>query len=266
MPELLTLSEWGGTPNGWPQMQLPAVQLWVHHSVTNETVGVPGSADAIADFRTLDTIGRSNGHGGISYSYAIHPDGIIGEGQGTRRGAHTAGNGCNGSPWGHNPCSFGVCFIGNYMEDSLTAEAVEAFHWLRDKLVADGLLVPGTYPTGGHRDAPGNFTACPGDNIESMLDVLRGEGDDMPTVDEIVKGMADYLNGDRPDYNAAGVANLRTLLNQLSGAFPGEGVPSIAEVLAAIDRIPGGGGGGSGPSEDQVKEWVREVLAEKEWR
>ena len=172
-PLFLTLAAWGGTPNGWPAMQLPATALWVHHSVTNEDLGVTPTDDAIADFQELDAIGRSRGHGGISYSYAIHPEGVIGEGQGLRRGAHTAGNGCGGSPWGWNPCSFGVVFIGNYDDDTLTDAAINAFRWLRDVLIAGGHLVPGTYPTGGHRDAPGNSTGCPGADVEARLEQLR---------------------------------------------------------------------------------------------
>ena len=172
-PTFLTLDQWGGTPNGWPQMTLPAVALWAHHSVTNEDLGVFATANAIADFLELDAIGKSRGHGGISYSYAIHPEGVIGEGQGKRRGAHTAGNGCNGSPWGWNPCSFGVVFIGNYDDDTLTDAAINSFRWLRDVLIANGDLVAGVYPTGGHQDAPGNATGCPGHNIETNLDLLR---------------------------------------------------------------------------------------------
>lgn len=202
VPTFLSLEEWGGTPNGWPDMTLPSVAVWAHHSVTNETIGVQATEDAIADLRNLDAEGLSRGHGGISYSYAIHPEGVIGEGQGHRRGAHTAGVGCNGSPYGWNPCSFGICFIGDFHPrwigegdsavwfegDVLTGEAINSFRWLRDQLIADGLLEPGVYPTGGHRDAPGNPTACPGDNIESRLDELRQpwtstptpEDDDMP--------------------------------------------------------------------------------------
>lgn len=177
MPEITPIDVWGGTPNGWSGMRLPAQALWVHHSVTN------ASDDAFADFRTLNRIGLSNGHGGISYSFVIHPNGTIGEGQGTRRGAHTAGNGCGGSPWGWNICSFGVCFVGNYMQDELTPTAIDAFRWLRDHLIGQELLQPGDYPTGGHRDAPGNSTACPGNNIEGALDVLRApySGTSTPT-------------------------------------------------------------------------------------
>lgn len=169
MPDIVGIDTWGGTRNGWgPMPTLPAQAVWVHHSVTNPT------SDAFADFQVLDRIGLSQGHGGISYSWVIHPDGTIGEGQATNRGAHTGGQGgCNGSPWGWNACSFGICFVGNYMELSPTAESISSFQWLRDYLLNIGVLDAGIYPTGGHRDAPGNSTACPGNNLEAIIDVLR---------------------------------------------------------------------------------------------
>lgn len=167
MPEITPIDVWGGTRNNWTSMTLPAERIWVHHSVTTP------SGNAFADFQTLNRIGQTNGHGGISYSFAIHPDGTIAEGQNTRRGAHTGGQGgCNGSPWGWNPCSFGICFVGNYMNDELTPAAIESFKWLRDDLVARDLLVVEP-PIDGHRHAPGNSTACPGDNIINSLDALR---------------------------------------------------------------------------------------------
>ncbi len=210
-PIYLTRDEWGGRLNAINrEMEEPATALWAHHSVTNEEMGVHATEDAIADFLELDALGVA---GGISYSYAIHPNGIIGEGQGTHQGAHTGGNlGCGRSPWGWNPCSFGVCFIGDfhpreandYQADELTDAAINSFRWLRDKLIREGDLVAGVYPTGGHRDASGNSTACPGDNIEARLDELRApyaepvepaaqrpKDDDMPWIAHTETG--DYI-------------------------------------------------------------------------
>ncbi len=190
MPEYLTIDEWGGHRNGAGLMRLPVSELWVHHSVTNEDLGVPGSADAIADFRELDAIGLSRGHGGISYSYAIHPEGVVGEGQGIHVGAHTAGG--PGPVCDRNPISFGVCFIGNFDDDSLTPAAIDAFHWLRDKLIDDDSLLPGVYPTGGHFQAPCQATGCPGAHIKESLDILRGSS--APPTTEVTPLMLVLLN------------------------------------------------------------------------
>lgn len=248
MTTFLPIGEWGGTPNGAGLMQIPVSEEWVHHSVTDP------ASDPRDSFRTLDAIGLARGHGGISYSYVIQDD-VIGEGQGVHVGAHTA---AGPGALDRNPWSFGVVFVGNFNIAVPSPAAIESYHWLRAKRIAEGHLLPGVYPTGGHRDAPGQSTACPGDNIEAILDVLREE-DDMPTVDEIVQGVMAALDGQRPDYNAAGVANLRTLLNQLSGAFPADGVPNIAQVLAQL----GAAGAGDGLSEDQVRAIVHEAVREE---
>lgn len=165
MPDIVPIDVWGGTRNGWPQMTLPADGIWVHHSVT---MASPYPFD---DFQAIDRIGLSQGHDGISYSFVIHPDGTIGEGQGTARGAHTGGNGCGGSGYGWNPCTFGVCFVGNYMDDIPTDAAIRSFQWLHQHLLNLGLLKQSAI--GGHRDAPGNSTACPGNHLEDILPQLR---------------------------------------------------------------------------------------------
>jgi hypothetical protein len=235
-PKLLTLGEWGGTPNGWPAMTLPAVALWAHHSVTNEDVGVNATDDAVADFLELDAIGLSRGHGGISYSYAIHPEGVIGEGQGRRRGAHTAGNGCNGSPWGWNPCSFGVVFVGNYDDDVLTDAAVQSFRWLRDVLIYTGALVPGVYPTGGHQDAPGNATGCPGHNIENNLDLLRQPYNASPAPALPKEPAMDYILARTDD----GLRTLCTALGETEGIDEGYAEALIAGGMTQV-KIDGVG-------------------------
>lgn len=186
---IVGIDEWGGTRNNNPTIGLPVAQLWVHHSVTTP------SGDAYADFRVLDGIGTSQGHGGISYSWVIHPDGTIGEGQGTARGTHTGGTGCNGSPWGQNACTFGICFVGNYMDLDPTPESIVAFRYLRDQLIAAGWATPDV-AIGGHRDAPGNSTACPGTNLEAALDQLRQPSGPTPTLGDDVKFYAMRKPGD----------------------------------------------------------------------
>lgn len=168
MPDIVPIEVWGGTPAGRPIMRLPAVAVWVHHSVTVPT------DDPFADFRTIDRIHRQT-LGGVAYSYLIHPNGTIGEGQGTNIGAHTA-------DW--NDRSFGVCFVGNYTDVEPSVESIRSFRWLRDDLAARTLVQPGIYPTGGHRDAPGNATACPGNLLEAALPDLRQPYEPQPSPEE----------------------------------------------------------------------------------
>lgn len=251
----LSLSEWGGTANGWPSMELPARELWVHHSTTLVT------GDAVADFLVLDRIGRSQGNGGVAYSYVIEDD-VIGEGQGTRRGAHTGGT--VGGPWGHNPYAFGVCVVGNYEESVPSSASLRSIQYLRDRLLSDGTLAPGVYPTGGHRDASGNSTACPGDNLEHALGALRlpyTNGDDMTPEESSRLGRIEaILAGDHaggaygyPDADSLG-QRLSEVWAHVQG-FPAFGVVALADEIVAKLGSPTGG-----PSVEQIREAVRDVV------
>lgn len=150
-------AEWGASPGSLPakRMVLPAIAVYLHHSVTEVSVH-PG-----ADMRAIERVGL-NRFGQFPYSWCIHPDGTILEGCGDRVGTHTAQR---------NSTSFGVCLIGNYQNRNVTVWQVDAVRWLIAHLIATGRLKPGTYPTGGHRDV--KPTACPGDQAYRLLDLMR---------------------------------------------------------------------------------------------
>ena len=191
--QMLVRGEYGGHYAGRNLMTVVA-ELWVHHSVTNEEIGVNPTDDAKSDFAELDAIGMSRGHRGMSYSYAIHPNGLVGEGQGNFIGAHTLN---------HNSTAFGVVFIGNYETDELTDEAIHAFRSLRDYLISKHWLYDGIYPTGGHRDTfP---TACPGANVYYNIDDLRrsleAKPSEPPPTLKRSRDMFLFANADKLDGN-----------------------------------------------------------------
>ena len=156
--EIVSRAAWGAaSEQRRPAMRLPATAVWLHHSVTAV------SDDPRKDMRLIQRVGISR-FGYLSYSYAVHPNGTVLEGQGTNVGAHTAGR---------NSTSFGVVLIGNYDQRVVTPEQLNATRWLVAELVRRGHLRPGTYPTGGHRDAPGAATRCPGDWAHRVLSEFR---------------------------------------------------------------------------------------------
>ncbi len=165
--EIVARAEWGARPaSGMALASYPMTRLWLHHSDTVPT------DDPAADMRLLQQIGVSRGFADVSYTFALHPDGTILEGRDLRYvGAHTAGN---------NSTSLAFVLIGNYDRTPPTAAQVASARWLRDHLVDEGYLTPGTYPTGGHQDAPGNATGCPGAAAEARLDLFRAPQDDLP--------------------------------------------------------------------------------------
>jgi hypothetical protein len=136
-------------------MRLPATQVFIHHSVTEPT------RDPYADARTIERVGLQR-FGQFSYSYLIHPHaGEILEGCGPRRGAHTAR---------YNSTAFGVCWVGNYEEQSPKVQQLDSTRWLIGHLTKQGWLVPGADIV-GHRDV--FATACPGSKLYAVLDVIR---------------------------------------------------------------------------------------------
>jgi len=123
--------------------------FWLHHSVTRAT------ADPIADARTVARIGVQR-FGRLSYSWLVHPDGTILQGQDGHVGAHTRGQ---------NSTTEAICCIGNFEQDHPT-EAMCAS-------IALIIGIRGQTLLGGHRDAPGAATLCPGKNLQSAVEGLR---------------------------------------------------------------------------------------------
>ena len=152
---IITRAQWGAKVTPPNKMPLPAREVWLHHSVTAV------SSDAAADVRAIERIGIQR-FGHISYSYLVHPSGVVLEGAGLQVGAHTAGR---------NSSSFGVCLIGDYTRRDPTPAQVDAVRQVIARLVETGSLRPGTYPTGGHRDL--KQTACPGDRAYALLPAFR---------------------------------------------------------------------------------------------
>lgn len=130
-------------------MQLPAQELYIHHTVTKPT------KSAFADFRTVQRVAFSRDFDDTSYSYLIHPDGTIGEGRGLFIGAHTKG-------LNHKVLAF--AFVGNYSEMEPTPEQISASRWLKRHLQDEGALVKDC-PCRGHRDNPNSPSECPGNKL-----------------------------------------------------------------------------------------------------
>lgn len=157
MVRIVSRAEWGAKKTALPStpMTLPATALYLHHTTTDP------SDDPKKDMRAVEAIGIQR-FGIFSYSFCVHPTGMVLEGAGLRRGAHTAQR---------NSTSFGVAHIGNYENREPTAAQIEANRWLIWWLQEEGHLRPEIYPTGGHRDLMA--TACPGAKLYRRLEDLR---------------------------------------------------------------------------------------------
>lgn len=160
-----TRAEWGATYDVTtrPLMTgLPVAVVFIHHTVTTPT------ADPDADMRAVEAVDIAK-FGVPSYSYVVHPSGVVLEGMGLHRGAHTIDN--NGGPlrYGFNDIAFGISFIGNYELDDPTQRSIDACRELIDNLRVARYLRDG-YTIRGHRDV--YATACPGRNLYPRLTEL----------------------------------------------------------------------------------------------
>lgn len=161
--QLIGRNQWGiRTKVSANSVNTPVSKLYVHHSVTRST------DEPYRDMRVIDDIGNQR-FGRFSYSFAIHPTGVVMEGAGLRVGAHTANQ---------NSSSFGIVFIGNYETQRLDDKAVQSFRELRSWLIGHGLLNP-THHIAPHRSVKN--TACPGRYVmERWNELLKPVGSPQP--------------------------------------------------------------------------------------
>lgn len=146
---------WGARyARGFAPALLPAREVWLHHTA----MVAPGpdvrfEVDAAAA-RDVERVGQQRFGGGISYTFLVMPSGRVMEGHGIgRRGAHTKGR---------NSISRAICLHGNYQDHEpsgrMLSAVIELLHhgaqhgWWPDQLA------------GGHRNAPGASTSCPGEH------------------------------------------------------------------------------------------------------
>jgi hypothetical protein len=171
--------------------------VWLHHSVTAAPNTSPPFDDDDAAVRTLEDIGQQRFGGGISYTFAVTPSGRVYEGHGVdRRGAHTGGR---------NSISRAICLIGNYE----VAEPPPAMLDSVVELLVEGVRQgwwPAARLTGGHRDAPGASTSCPGRFAEAAI----------PTINSRTAGVTIQ----EEELNADEARMLAEIHQQTTGALP----------------------------------------------
>lgn len=156
-PRIVPRAQWGADPLVTPatNIPVPTAELWLHHSA-GEQFGAQG-------MRLLQafTLHRPDAHySDLEYSFVVdHADCSVYESRGP--GRNTA------ATYLHNGTSHAICVMGNFQNDPVSPQLVETLA----NLVAWG-YEQGWWPlgfTGGHRDASGNSTACPGNHLEAVI-------------------------------------------------------------------------------------------------
>ncbi len=163
--DLVTRAEWGARyADGFGDRSMPFTEFWLHHSVTQAPDLVQPFTDDDASVRTLENIGQARFGGGISYNQPVTPVGRVYVGVSPhRRGAHTKG---------HNSAGFAFVLVGNYTRHPPTAAQEEQIARRMCELHRAGKSTRHTL-NGGHRDASGNSTDCPGDAAHSRVSAIN---------------------------------------------------------------------------------------------
>lgn len=181
---MITTDQWRPKAPAGPAMNLPAREVFIHHTVTRPT------SDPIADARTVDHISKQR-FGRRTYSWLVHPDGTVIEYAGTTIGAHTLR---------HNSTAVAVSFIGNFEQDQPTPAALDAAAWLIESQTQAGVIAAGA-PVRPHRDV--YATACPGRHLIARIpdlsnpqeDPLMAAADDiLAAIGEVRKNQAQQIN------------------------------------------------------------------------
>ena len=121
--------------------------------------------------RTLEQIGEDRFHRGISYTWAVMPSGTVYEGHGVdRQGAHTAKR---------NSIARAIVLVGDYSRTKPTPAMLSAVSTLLVHAHTSGWIrLPRL--NGGHRDAPGASTVCPGAAAEALIPAINTAAERMP--------------------------------------------------------------------------------------
>lgn len=223
--ELIPRATWGMPgPLGPAKVSRPSKGLWLHHTVgtVHDDRDLTVHDDVYGDARSIARAGIDR-FGRASYSYFRHPAGPRGQilqMQGDWIGAHTARQ---------NSSSHAVAVHGNFQ----TREPTDDDLWSLAALTAWGAAT-GRWPEpvllGGHRDAPGASTACPGSHLHDAI----------PDINRLAREL--YQEDDMNDEQDARLKNiermvadqLRPTLTRIDGQTRG-----IREAIAAIDRGDG---------------------------
>jgi N-acetylmuramoyl-L-alanine amidase len=172
---IIDRASWGARyPDGDDTSTLPASYVFLHHSATVAPDLVPPFTDDDAAVRQLEAIGQQRFGAGISYTFAVTPTGRVYEGHSVeRQGTHTRNL---------NDAARAIVLVGNYATHRPTDAQVESVAqllvhgwrkgWWRSPKLA-----------GGHRDAPGAATECPGDHAETAIPIINARARQLAALD-----------------------------------------------------------------------------------
>lgn len=163
MSTIISRASWGARfQDGYGNRPVGSLAVYGHHSVTGHSGANATYAQDCAAVRTVEQVGQNIYRVGMSYTFLIPPSGRIFQGVSIGRvSAHTINRNTGGA---------GVCFIGNYERESLTAAQLASAAWLLDHGQKQGWWTTDRF-TALHRDV--FATSCPGGKAVGPLRAVR---------------------------------------------------------------------------------------------
>lgn len=150
---LINRDEWGGRPPESTRPLTPPVQyVIISHSAGIFCSTTLECAPIVRDIQTLHV--AQNGSPDIGYNFLIGGDGNI-----------YVGRGWNVRNF-HMDSSIGICFLGNYVFDSLTKSMIEAAQMLLERGLTANILSK-EYKLVGHNQT--YVTMSPGENVYKVI-------------------------------------------------------------------------------------------------
>lgn len=174
--KIYSRNEWKARhANGRGRAQTPAPRVWLHHTAGNAGKASATVAEDKQLVRDLETVGQTRFGSGISYTFVVTRSGRIFEGHSHDRiGTHTAKENVTGRS---------ICLPGNYDQIQPTVKQLEAVVRLLQHGQQQGWW-DSAQLAGGHRDAPGAATACPGANLNAHIEDINARAAGMPHMPE----------------------------------------------------------------------------------
>ncbi len=257
---IIPRAEWGARhPDGCAPAQLPASELWLHHSAGIAPDLVPPFTDDYAAVRTLESIGQSRFGCGISYSFVATPAGLIFQGHSVnRQGTHTGGR---------NNIARAICLTGNYDNIRPSTQQIAAIRWLIAYGHSQGWWTV-TRLSGGHQQAPLAQTACPGRYGMAAIPLINSTAplEDTMTPEQQKDlqsriGTADMNNSARTAAILAAIAAdpANPLTQEMVDAAVSSNVDAIAAAVVAL--LPAGQTNDPAALKQAVKDALREGVA-----
>lgn len=215
--DVISRETWGARPPSQPLPLLtnPVRTVYVHHQGGGLWL-VNDQQEEMANLRGIQAAKMSEGYSDFPYHPAVYPSGRVYEGREEKYEG--------GATYTQNALSRSVLWPGNYNLQAVTkkqllATAAVVRDWISRGLCTEDVTIL------GHKQAPGNSTACPGVHaMRALKDLTALVHIDVPDLGDDVPKASDVTGSLRTEHGEWDVTydgGILTRAGQFHGSYPG---------------------------------------------